>query len=266
MEAAFKREREGDEMIIDDKKKELLAKLELENEPVALKYVYAQPVGIDRYKGTGAFCELVAAAAQAPAPFYTDKDNDTCVGKVALGMVEPNGFAASGVTGPDIDMFGTEAPNSRIYEQMVRLQRGAHNYVIMAPISQCDFEPDIIVMVAPTEKAEIILRATNWVSGDPWESKSMQVISCGWMYAYTYATGKVNFCITGMHHGLKRRNLYAPGQHLISIPFQKMPEFFYSLEHMNWVGLFFRQDTEEARQELAEKQAKWTNGGAPVLK
>ncbi|MDD6785251.1 MAG: hypothetical protein PUD81_03210 [Eggerthellales bacterium] len=127
-------------MIIDDKKKELLAKLELENEPVALKYVYAQPVGIDRYEGTGAFCELVAAAA------------------------------------------------------------------------------------------------------------------------------KVNFCITGMHHGLKRRNLYAPGQHLISIPFQKMPEFFYSLEHMNWVGLFFRQDTEEARQELAEKQAKWANGGAPVLK
>ena len=67
-----------------------------------------------------------------------------------------------------------------------------------------------------------------------------------------------------MHHGLARRQLYPAGLHMISIPFQKLPEFVYSLENMNWVPLYFRQDTEEGRAELAAKQATWKKGGAAL--
>ena len=244
-------------MLIDDEVKGLLAKLELEFQPVALKYLYAAPEGVARYEGTGAFCQLVHAASLSDTPFYTDKDSDECFGKVALGMVDTDGFAAAGSVGPDIGMFASAAPNSRLYEQMTRLVRGAHNYVLMSPLSACDFDPDILMCVAPVEKAEILMRATNWVSGDLWESKTSSVVSCTWMYAYPYASGKVNFCITGMHHGLRRRNLYAPGQYMIAIPYQKLPEFTYSLKNMDFKTLYFRQDTEEGRAELAEKQAKW---------
>ena len=251
-------------MLLDQKAKDTFAKLELEHEPVCLKYLYGKPEGVKRYEGTGAFCELVAAASKADEPFYIDKNSDECFGKVALGMVEYDGFAASGAVGPGIGMFASDAPNSRLYEQMTRLTLHAHNCVVMSPMSKCTYDPDIIMCVAPTDKAEIIMRATNWVSGDLWESKTSAVVSCCWMYAYPYATGKVNFCITGMHHGLRRRNLYAPGQYMIAIPYQKLPETIYSLETMDWKTLYFRQDTEEGRAELAERQKEWAKMGVPL--
>ncbi|MBQ3302280.1 MAG: DUF169 domain-containing protein [Eggerthellaceae bacterium] len=244
-------------MLLDQKAKDTFAKLELEFSPVCLKYMFLPPEGVERYDGVGAFCKLVNAASKADKPFYIDKENEECFGKVALGMVPDNPGGAAGNVGPDIDMYATPAPNSRLHEQMTMLSPGCHNYVLMAPMALCDFDPDIIMIVAPTDKAEIILRATSFVSGDLWESKSSPVMSCSWMYAYPYASGKVNFCITGMHHGLKRRNLYPAGMHMIAIPFQKLPETIYALENMNWVPLYFRQDTEEGRAELSAKQAKW---------
>lgn len=251
-------------MLIDEKARETFAKLELEFSPVALKYFYAAPEGVKRYEGTGAFCQLVHAASLGDEVFYIDKDNEECFGKVALGMVPDEGFGASGAIGPDIDMYATQAPNARLHDLMPMLTPGAHNVVVMAPIAKCTFDPDILMIAAPTEKAEIILRATSWVSGDPWESKSTPVTSCGWLYAYPYISGKVNFCITGMHHGLARRHLYPVGMHLIAIPFAKLPETIYALETMNWKALYFRQDTEEGQAELAAAKARWAKGGASL--
>ena len=244
-------------MLLDQKAKDTFAKLDLEFSPVCLKYLYLPPEGVERYDGVGPFCKLVNIASKSDKPFYTDKDNDDCFGKNALGMVPDRPVSAAGTIGPDIDMYATPAPNARLHDQMTFLSYHAHNYVLMAPIALCDFDPDIIMIVAPPEKAEIVMRATSYVSGDLWESKSAPVMSCSWMYAYPYASGKVNFCITGMHHGLKRRNLYPAGLHMIAIPFQKLPETIYALENMNWVPLFFRQDTEEGRAELAAKKEVW---------
>jgi len=251
---------------IDQAKKDLIAKLELENSPVAVKYVYAKPQDMVQFEGSKAFCEIVYHASKSDHAFYIDASNENCFGAVALGLHAVTEVATSGPIGPDIGIFETSAPNARVYHQMPRLTLGANNYVMLAPIALCDFEPDIIMFEAPIDKAEIIMRATTWVSGDTWDAKTMSVMSCGWMYAYPYVTGKPNYCVTGMHHGLRRRNLYPAGQMIITIPFEKLPEFFYSLEHMDWVTLYFRQDTEEGRRELAEKQAHWRSLGNHGLK
>ena len=52
--------------------------------------------------------------------------------------------------------------------------------------------------------------------------------------------------------------------HLIAIPFPKLPETIYSLENMKWKALYFRQDTEEGRAELAAAQARWASGGVSL--
>lgn len=78
------------------------------------------------------------------------------------------------------------------------------------------------------------MRATSYISGDLWESKSSCVLSCAWMYAYPYIEGKVSFCITGMHHGVKRRKLYPEGRHMISIPYQKLDEVVWPFRR--WIG------------------------------
>ena len=58
-------------------------------------------------------------------------------------------------------------------------------------------------------------------------------------YDYVYikfsgVTGKVNFVITGMHFGMKRAKLYPAGMHIISVPYQKFPDFFEGLTEMEW--------------------------------
>lgn len=100
------------------------------------------------------------------------------------------------------------------------------------------------------------MRATSYISGDLWESKSSCVLSCAWMYAYPYIEGKVNFCITGMHHGVKRRKLYPKGRHMISIPYQKLDEVVLALSEMDWELIAMKED-EESKQELQRRMDLW---------
>ena len=76
------------------------------------------------------------------------------------------------------------------------------------------------------------------------------------MYAYPYISGKVNYCITGMHHGMKRRKVYPPGLHIIAIPYQKLLEVVTALAEMDWELIAMKEDP-ESKAVLAEKMARW---------
>ena len=108
------------------------------------------------------------------------------------------------------------------------------------------------------------MRATSYISGDLWESRSSCVVSCAWTYVYPYVSGKVNFCITGMHHGMKRRKVYPEGYHIISIPYQKIVEVTQALAEMDWELLGMRED-EESRAALRRKMDAWQKMSPDVL-
>ena len=112
------------------------------------------------------------------------------------------------------------------------------------------------MLQADLEKADILLRATSYISGDFWESKSSPVISCSWMYAYPVITGKVNHITTGHYHGLKRRGAYPAGLEMIAIPFQKLDEVVTALGEMPWTAIAFRGD-EESKKELRARMDRW---------
>ena len=44
----------------------------------------------------------------------------------------------------------------------------------------------------------------------------------------------MNYSVTGLGHGMKRRSLFPPGNQIIAIPFDKMPEILDSLKKMEW--------------------------------
>lgn len=110
--------------------------------------------------------------------------------------------------------------------------------------------------VADLPKAEILMRATSYISGDFWESKSSPVISCAWMYAYTVISGKVNHITTGYYHGLRRRKAYPAGLEMIAIPFQKIDEVVAALGEMPWTAIAFRED-EKSKEELKNRMNHW---------
>lgn len=242
--------------MLSDSFKEAFQKLEMQFPAVAIKYCFSQPEEVEHVGKTLSFCQFVKEAQDTGRKFFVTKDDDNCFGKMVLGMIEKPGLAASGQAGYDFGVFKTQAANARLYSMIPTLVPGAHNFVIFCPVSICDFDPDLVIAVANTRQADIIMRATSYISGDLWESRTSNVLSCAWTYAYPYISGKVNFCVTGMHHGMKRRKVYPEGLHIIAIPYQKLLEVGTALNEMDWELIAMRED-QASKELLAAKMAKW---------
>lgn len=236
--------------------KDLFAKLGMEYPAVALKYCYAQPEGVEHIGKTLSFCEFVKEAQTTGKKFFITKEDDNCFGKMVLGMIDKPGLGASGQAGYDFGVFKSPAPNARLYNVMTTIVPGSVNFVVFCPIAMCDFDPDLVICVAETEQAEILMRATSYISGDLWETKCSSVLSCAWMYSYPYVSGKVNSCITGLHHGMKRRKTYPAGRHIIAIPYQKLHEVVQALEEMPWELIAMKEDP-ESKAELKVRMDRW---------
>lgn len=241
---------------MNDMAKNVFHKLGLQYPAVAVKLCYSQPTGIEHIGKSLSFCQFVREAQDSGRKFFMTKEDDNCFGKMVLGMIEKPPLGASGQAGYDFGVFKTQAPNARLYNLIPTLVHGAHNFVVFCPVAICDFDPDLVIVVANTDQADILMRATSYISGDLWESKTSSVLSCAWTYAYPYVSGKVNFCITGMHHGMKRRKVYPAGMHIISIPYTKLLEVVTALDEMEWELIAMKED-QQSKDLLASKMAKW---------
>lgn len=242
--------------MLSKKAKEQFAKLDLDYEPVAVKLHATKPENVAHYQDEKiAFCEYVREA-QKGRTFYITKEDDACYGKMSMGMIDFPPVTASGQAGCDFGVYKTTVAGQQLYQKLPVLVRGTVNYVVFSPVKDCLFDPDLIICLADVEKADIIMRATSYISGDLWESKSSPVISCAWMYAYPIISGKVNHITTGFYHGLKRRKTYPAGLRMIAIPFQKIDEVTTALEQMDWTLIAFRDD-EESKEELQRRMAHW---------
>lgn len=242
---------------------ELLRKLGCEYAPVAIRMCLEKP-DAPHYSGEkNAFCAYMKYCQTTREHFYIEEADDACYGKLAMGMIDKPPVTASGQAGADFGCFETPMGNRMLYQQLPILEPHTIRYVEYAPADECDFAPDLLFFTADLPQADIIMRATSWASGDLWESKSSPVISCSWMYAYPIISGKCNHITTGFYHGLKRRKAYPAGLRMIAVPFQKIPEFFYALENMDWTLIAFRED-EESKAELARRMQHWQDMAADL--
>ena len=174
--------------ISDENKKTLMA-LPCKYVPVAVKFYAVKPENFGlKYKHTDkrmSLCQFVSYAQKTHSSFYIDKTNEDCMGRTVLGMVQEPPLGASGQAGFDFGVFRNQDANSRLYYNIPIAIRDTINYVIFSPIDQCEFNPDVVVFVGDSDMADIVMRATSYISGDLWESKSSSVLSCAWTYMYT---------------------------------------------------------------------------------
>lgn len=245
--------------ISDENKKTLMA-LPCKYVPVAVKFYAVKPENFGlKYKHTDkrmSLCQFVSYAQKTHSSFYIDKTNEDCMGRTVLGMVQEPPLGASGQAGFDFGVFRNQDANSRLYYNIPTAIRDTINYVIFSPIDQCEFNPDVVVFVGDTDMADIVMRATSYISGDLWESKSSSVLSCAWTYMYTWLSGKVNHCQTGMHHGMGRRKVYPKGLHIVSVPYQKLDEVCLALRQMDWQLISFRPNDKD-QEELRRRMRNW---------
>ena len=245
--------------ISDENKKTLMA-LPCKYVPAAVKFYAVKPENFGlKYKHTDkrmSLCQFVSYAQKTHSSFYIDKTNEDCMGRTVLGMGLEPPLGASGQAGFDFGVFRNQDAYSRLYFNIPIAIRDTINYVIFSPIDQCEFNPDVVVFVGDSDMADIVMRATSYISGDLWESKSSSVLSCAWTYMYTWLSGKVNHCQTGMHHGMGRRKVYPKGLHIVSVPYQKLDEVCLALRQMDWQLISFRPNDKD-QDELRRRMRNW---------
>ena len=172
------KKRKGVYDMLSQKAKDLFGKLGCEFQPVAIKYCYAQPEGVEHVDETLSLCQFAKKAAVENKAFYITKDDENCMGKMILGMEPKPALGASGQAGKDFGVYKSQAPNARLYHEISCLNLGTTNFVVFSPVAICDFDPDLVFFVADFEQADVLLRATSYISGDLWESRCSCVRAC----------------------------------------------------------------------------------------
>lgn len=223
----------------------ILDKFEFDVQPVGVKFLAERPDSIERLNESMAFCEMLKRAQEGNV-FFVDKENHTCeAGVYILGQADAPEPYISGEFGAGLRIFEEARSASRLYQYIPRIGKGMANYVALSPLNKILFDPDVLIILAKTSQTEILLRAMSYRTGKMWSSKCSAAIGCAWIYVYPYVTGELNYTMTGLGHGMRRRKLFPEGHQLVSIPFDLLPSMLQALRDMPWVLPAYEPDGPE---------------------
>ena len=241
-------------MILNNKKNlAILDKFDFEVPPIGVKFQTKKPDMVERLNQKMALCEMLKHAQDGKA-FFAGVENHTCeAGQYVLGQADVGAPFVSGEFGAGLKIFESPRSASRLYLHIPKIGRGVVNYVAFSPLNTIEFDPDLLILLADTPQTEIILRAMSYRSAKLWISKFSPAIGCAWTYSYPFLTGKLNYFIAGMGHGMKRRRLFPEGRQIISIPFDLLPCILQTLQEMPWVLPAFKPDGSEFVEQLMDK-------------
>ena len=240
-------------MILTKEYVAILDKFDFDVPPVGVKFLARLPDMVERLDENMALCEMLKRAQEGNV-FYADKENHTCdAGLYVLGQADVPEPFISGEFGAGLRIFEDARSASRLYHYIPRIGKGVVNYVAFSPLDKLPFDPDVLIILSKTSQTEILLRAMSYRTGKMWASKCSAAIGCAWIFVYPYITGELNYTMTGLGHGMKRRKLFPEGQQLVSIPFDLLPSILQILRDMPWVLPAFEPDGPEFVRRLIVK-------------
>jgi uncharacterized protein (DUF169 family) len=223
----------------------ILDKFEFTVPPVGVKFLAKRPDMVKRLDENLAFCEMLKRAQEGNG-FFVDKENHTCeAGVYVLGQTDAPEPYISGEFGAGLRIFEETRSAGRLYQYIPRIGKGTVNYVAFSPLNKLPFDPDVLIILAKTSQTEILLRAMSYRTGKIWSSKYSAAIGCAWIYIYPYVAGELNYTMTGLGHGMRRRKLFPEGHQLVSIPFDVLPFMLRALRGMPWVLPAYEPDGPE---------------------
>ncbi|MGE4485489.1 MAG: DUF169 domain-containing protein [Oscillospiraceae bacterium] len=203
--------------------------------PVGVKFSMTKPGDLPLLTKKHAICEMLREAQLSEGGFYAAYDNHNCkVGPYILGQIGREPGIVGGQIGPRLGVYQDARANRQIYLDMPRLDEGTGSYTWFSKLDGISFDPDIIILTAKPSQAEIVLRAKGYRSGKGWNARGTSVAGCASLYTYPYLSGDMNMMVTGLHHGMKVREIFPEGLLFLSIPFQLIPEIISNLKEMQW--------------------------------
>ena len=210
----------------------IFEKLHFSRKPIGVKFSLEKPEGIAPLDRPLAICEMIAAA-QIEDPFYATAETTQC-GEHIVGFAEFPPLMYSGQLGQHFSMFRNPAANRQVYDYIRVMPKNSVNYITHATVDQMTFEPDLLLLTATPQQAEIILRACSYTNGKMWSIKGSTCLACAWLYSYPYMSGEWNVSISGLGFSMKARQVMPDGLMIISVPWNLIPGLINDLKDMHW--------------------------------
>jgi len=240
-------------MILTKEQTAILDKFEFDLPPVGVKFLAKPPDNVEPLKEKMAFCEMLKSAQQGNA-FFAAAEKHACeAGSYVLGQADAPEPFINGEFGAGLQIYESPRTASRLYQHIPTIDKGIVHYVAFAPLDKLSFDADILVLLADTSQTEILLRALSYKTGQMWISRYTPAIGCAWIYIYPYLSGELNYTISGLGHGMKRRELFPAGYQIISIPFDLLPSMMQTLQEMPWVLPAYKPDGLEFVRRLTDR-------------
>ena len=226
---------EGVDKMVSKDDLAILDEFEFEIQPVGVKYLTKKPADIKLIDESMTLCAMLKKA-QEGGRFYAGPENHTCeAGPYVMGQTDIKEQFINGEWGAGLGVFCDPRAASRLYHYIPRIATDVNRYVTLAPLSKLPFDPDVLIIFANTNQAEIMLRAMSYKTGQMWVSRYSSAVGCAWMFVYPYLSGEINYGISGLGFGMRRRNLFPENYQWLSIPFITLPTFLQTLKEMPWV-------------------------------
>ncbi|MCC7571429.1 DUF169 domain-containing protein [Candidatus Micrarchaeota archaeon] len=222
---------------LGDKLKELL---ELENEPVAIKWSLKEPTDIEKESEKSRFCQKLEKAMHGEV-FYATADEEECMGGARhSGLKDKCEFPPKNRCNSFLVNFGLYKNIPAVQRSMkinVNIEPNIFQAVIFAPLIKAGFDPDVIFIVCKSNQAMEILHANAYNSGTHGLGADSAPI-CSSMAAIPYLTGKVTYGFADV--GSRNFMNIKPEEVMVSIPASELERIVSNLEEMRSKPMFLK--------------------------
>ena len=225
-------------MMNPDLAQKLINFLDLEREPVAIKWSVREPRNIEKETGKSRFCEKLEKAMNGEI-FYSTVEEEGCGGGMRYsGMKDPKELPANMRSGSFLvprGVFKNEAAFQRAGSHNIAIEPGIFHAVIFAPLTKADFDPDVIFIVCNAKQGMDILHANAFDTGSQGIGAGAGPICCT-MGATPYLTGQVTygFADTGSRNFMNIN----PDEVMVSIPASDLGRILSNMEAMSSKNYF----------------------------
>jgi uncharacterized protein (DUF169 family) len=192
--------------------------LNLEREPVAIKWSVKEPRNIDKEQGKSRFCTKLDKAMQGEI-FYATAEEEECMGGLRYsGLKNPKEFPKNLQSGSFLvpaGVYKSIPAVQRSWKNNLAIEPDIFGAVIFSPLQKADFQPDVIFIVCNSQQAMLILHANAYDSGSHGLGADSGPI-CSSMAAVPYLTGEVTYGFGDI--GSRRNMKIKTDEVMVSIP------------------------------------------------
>lgn len=221
---------------LGEKLKELL---ELENEPVAMKWSIKEPDGIEKENEKSRFCTKLEKAMHGQV-FYATAEEESCMGGAKhTGLKDKCEFPPENKTNSFLVDFGLYNSIPAVQRSMrinMNIEPDIFQAVIFAPLIKAEFDPDVIFIVCKSLQGMEVLHANAYNSGTHGLGADSSPI-CSSMAAIPYLTGKVTYGFADVGSRTFMKTI-KPEDVMVSIPASELERIVSNLEKMRTKPMF----------------------------